>query len=70
MSVQYRDVTLRDGLQLAGKNLSTERKVALVRQLFDLGVEHVEVGFDGPARPRAHHGRHARCCRRADPGRA
>ena len=44
MSVQYRDVTLRDGLQLAGKNLSTERKITLVRQLFELGVEHVEVG--------------------------
>jgi hydroxymethylglutaryl-CoA lyase len=44
MSVAYRDVTLRDGLQLAGKNLPTERKVQLVRELFALGVEHVEVG--------------------------
>lgn len=44
MTAEYRDVTLRDGLQLAGKNLSTERKISLVRQLFELGVEHVEVG--------------------------
>ncbi|MFE6996397.1 hydroxymethylglutaryl-CoA lyase [Microbacterium sp. NPDC057659] len=44
MSVQYRDVTLRDGLQLAGKNLPTDRKIALVRELFALGVEHLEVG--------------------------
>lgn len=44
MTVQFRDVTLRDGLQLAGKNLSTERKVQLVRDLFELGVEHIEVG--------------------------
>lgn len=44
MSIAYRDVTLRDGLQLAGKNLPTQRKVQLVRELFALGVEHVEVG--------------------------
>ncbi|MFT4137083.1 hydroxymethylglutaryl-CoA lyase [Microbacterium sp.] len=44
MSVQYRDVTLRDGLQLAGKSLPTPRKVELVRELFALGVEHIEVG--------------------------
>lgn len=44
MTVQFRDVTLRDGLQLAGKPLPTERKVELVRELFDLGVEHIEVG--------------------------
>ncbi|MEZ3160338.1 hydroxymethylglutaryl-CoA lyase [Microbacterium sp. BWT-B31] len=44
MSVQLRDVTLRDGLQLAGKNLPTQRKVDLVRELFALGVEHIEVG--------------------------
>ncbi|WP_437582490.1 hydroxymethylglutaryl-CoA lyase [Paramicrobacterium sp. CJ85] len=44
MTVQFRDVTLRDGLQLAGKNLSTERKVRLVRELLRLGVEHIEVG--------------------------
>lgn len=44
MSVGYRDVTLRDGLQLAGKNLSTQRKIDLVHELFDLGVEHIEVG--------------------------
>lgn len=43
-TVQIRDVTLRDGLQLVGKPLSTERKVRLVRELFALGVEHIEVG--------------------------
>lgn len=44
MSVQFRDVTLRDGLQLVGKNLPTQRKVDLVRELFALGIEHIEVG--------------------------
>ncbi|KQY97579.1 hydroxymethylglutaryl-CoA lyase [Microbacterium sp. MEC084] len=44
MTLQYRDVTLRDGLQLAGKPLPTERKVRLVRELFALGLEHIEVG--------------------------
>ncbi|WP_205547626.1 hydroxymethylglutaryl-CoA lyase [Leucobacter sp. wl10] len=42
--VQIRDVTLRDGLQLVGRPLPTERKVRLVRELLALGVEHVEVG--------------------------
>lgn len=44
MTLQYRDVTLRDGLQLVGRPLPTERKVQLVRELFALGVEHIEVG--------------------------
>ena len=44
MTVQIRDVTLRDGLQLVGRPLPTERKVQLVRELLALGVEHVEVG--------------------------
>ncbi|MGY3128377.1 hydroxymethylglutaryl-CoA lyase [Agrococcus sp. UYP33] len=44
MTVGIRDVTLRDGLQLAGKPLPTERKVRLVRELLALGVEHVEIG--------------------------
>jgi hydroxymethylglutaryl-CoA lyase len=39
-----RDVTLRDGLQLTGKPLSTERKVEIVRALLDAGVEQLEVG--------------------------
>ncbi|MBQ0926801.1 hydroxymethylglutaryl-CoA lyase [Saccharopolyspora endophytica] len=39
-----RDVTLRDGLQLTGKQLSTERKVSIVRELLALGVPSVEVG--------------------------
>lgn len=44
MTVQIRDVTLRDGLQLTGKPLPTERKVRLVRELLALGVEHIEIG--------------------------
>ncbi|MFE1082717.1 MULTISPECIES: beta/alpha barrel domain-containing protein [Brevibacterium] len=39
-----RDVTLRDGLQLTGKLLSTERKVAVVRALISAGVEEIELG--------------------------
>jgi hydroxymethylglutaryl-CoA lyase len=39
-----RDVTLRDGLQLTGKQLSTDRKVAVVRDLLRLGVPSIEVG--------------------------
>lgn len=39
-----RDVTLRDGLQLTGKLLSTERKVAIVRALIAAGVEEIELG--------------------------
>ncbi|GAA1426315.1 hydroxymethylglutaryl-CoA lyase [Agrococcus citreus] len=44
MTVQIRDVTLRDGLQLTGKPLPTERKVRLVRELLALGVEQIEIG--------------------------
>jgi hydroxymethylglutaryl-CoA lyase len=39
-----RDVTLRDGLQLTGKPLSTERKVEIVRALLNAGVQQLEVG--------------------------
>jgi len=39
-----RDVTLRDGLQLTGKMLSTERKVEIVRELVRLGVPEIELG--------------------------
>lgn len=39
-----RDVTLRDGLQLSGKLLSTERKVDIARQLMALGVPELEIG--------------------------
>lgn len=39
-----RDVTLRDGLQLTGKMLSTERKVETVRELLRLGVPAIELG--------------------------
>jgi hydroxymethylglutaryl-CoA lyase len=39
-----RDVTLRDGLQLTGKLLSTEQKVETVRELLRLGVPAIELG--------------------------
>lgn len=39
-----RDVTLRDGLQLTGKVLPTERKVDTVRELLRLGVPAIELG--------------------------
>lgn len=39
-----RDVTLRDGLQLTGKMLSTEEKIRTVRELIRLGVEEIELG--------------------------
>ncbi|GAA2788175.1 hydroxymethylglutaryl-CoA lyase [Saccharopolyspora taberi] len=35
---------MRDGLQLTGKQLSSERKVAVVRELLRLGVPSIEVG--------------------------
>ncbi|WP_458779685.1 beta/alpha barrel domain-containing protein [Arthrobacter sp. D3-16] len=39
-----RDVTLRDGLQLTGKLLSTGGKVETVRELLRLGVPSIELG--------------------------
>jgi len=39
-----RDVTLRDGLQLTGKLLSTERKLQITRRLLALGVPELEIG--------------------------
>ncbi|MEQ3550130.1 hydroxymethylglutaryl-CoA lyase [Pseudonocardia nematodicida] len=42
--VLLRDVTLRDGLQLTGKPLPTEQKVALVRSLLAAGVPELEIG--------------------------
>jgi len=39
-----RDVTLRDGLQLTGKVLPTERKLEIARGLLALGVPELEVG--------------------------
>lgn len=39
-----RDVTLRDGLQLTGGMLSVERKVSVIRDLLDIGVEAIEIG--------------------------
>ena len=43
-SAALRDVTLRDGLQLTGKLLPTDRKVELARQLLALGVPDLEIG--------------------------
>ena len=42
--VALRDVTLRDGLQLTGKRLGTETKVAIIRTLLALGVPALEIG--------------------------
>lgn len=42
--IQLRDVTLRDGLQLTGKPLSTDHKVMLARKLLALGVPSLEIG--------------------------
>lgn len=39
-----RDVTLRDGLQLTGKVLATERKIEIVRALLAAGVTELEIG--------------------------
>ncbi|WP_280271401.1 hydroxymethylglutaryl-CoA lyase [Nocardia wallacei] len=39
-----RDVTLRDGLQLTGKVLPTERKIEITRTLLRLGVPELEIG--------------------------
>lgn len=39
-----RDVTLRDGLQLAGRLLPTDHKVRLARSLLRLGVQQLEIG--------------------------
>ncbi|MCW2688744.1 MAG: putative hydroxymethylglutaryl-CoA lyase [Mycobacterium sp.] len=41
---ELRDVTLRDGLQLTGKLLPTERKVQIARQLLALGFPALEMG--------------------------
>ncbi|MDR6557482.1 hydroxymethylglutaryl-CoA lyase [Arthrobacter pascens] len=43
-STILRDVTLRDGLQLTGKVLPTERKIETVRELLHLGVPAIELG--------------------------
>jgi hydroxymethylglutaryl-CoA lyase len=42
--IQLRDVTLRDGLQLTGKPLSTDHKVMLARKLLALGIPSLEIG--------------------------
>jgi len=43
-TVDLRDVSLRDGLQLTGKVLPTRQKADLVRALLALGVPTVEIG--------------------------
>ena len=44
LDYQLRDVTLRDGLQLTGGMLSTERKASIVRSLLETGVPAIEIG--------------------------
>ncbi|MFZ2511556.1 MAG: hydroxymethylglutaryl-CoA lyase, partial [Gordonia sp. (in: high G+C Gram-positive bacteria)] len=39
-----RDVSLRDGLQLTGKLLTTEEKVQLIRTLLAAGIPELEIG--------------------------
>lgn len=41
---RLRDVTLRDGLQLTGKLMSTERKLDVARRLLAAGVPELEIG--------------------------
>lgn len=43
-TAELRDVTMRDGLQLTGKMLPTERKLEIIRALIELGVPALEVG--------------------------
>lgn len=43
-AAELRDVTMRDGLQLTGKLLSTERKLEIIRALIELGVPALEIG--------------------------
>jgi hydroxymethylglutaryl-CoA lyase len=43
-AARLRDVTLRDGLQLTGKVLPTERKAEIARRLLALGVPALEIG--------------------------
>lgn len=43
-TAELRDVTLRDGLQLTGKLLSTERKLDVARSLLAAGVPSLEIG--------------------------
>lgn len=43
-AVALRDVTLRDGLQLTGGMLPVDEKLAIVRELLDVGVPEVEIG--------------------------
>ncbi|MBY4039475.1 hydroxymethylglutaryl-CoA lyase [Rhodococcus fascians] len=43
-TAELRDVTMRDGLQLTGKMLPTERKLEIIRALIELGVPALEIG--------------------------
>ncbi|OZG26124.1 hydroxymethylglutaryl-CoA lyase [Williamsia sp. 1138] len=43
-TAQLRDVTMRDGLQLTGKMLSTDRKLEVIRRMIALGVPSLEIG--------------------------
>lgn len=43
-TVKVRDVTLRDGLQLTGGILPTDKKLEIVRELIEIGVPQIEIG--------------------------
>lgn len=43
-TAELRDVTMRDGLQLTGKMLPTERKLEIIKALIELGVPALEIG--------------------------
>lgn len=43
-TAQLRDVTMRDGLQLTSKMLSTDRKLEVIRRMIALGVPSLEIG--------------------------
>ncbi|MDV7988722.1 hydroxymethylglutaryl-CoA lyase [Rhodococcus sp. IEGM 1374] len=43
-AAELRDVTMRDGLQLTGKMLPTDRKLEIIRALIELGVPSLEIG--------------------------
>jgi len=43
------DTTLRDGEQASGFHMFPEEKIAIARQLSDLGIDVIEAGFAIPA---------------------
>src|SRR5438093_7332950 len=47
--VKIFDTTLRDGLRNSGVTMSLEQKLRFVRQLEQLNVDAIEVGYGGPS---------------------